>query len=193
MSMEANDEQIVDRAKRGDTEAFRQLVLAHSQRVFRVCFRITGEEMLAEDAVQDTFLKAWQKRQSFDGRSRYTTWLHRIATNAAIDLMRKRGNLTLGVTDDAAMQADRMSGNEPPLEAKVDATVATQVASRAMETLTAMERVAFSLRHFEGVPIKEISRTLEISQAACKNAIFRAVKKMRAAMQDYEVNHETSG
>ena len=193
MSMEANDEQIVDRAKRGDTEAFRQLVLAHSQRVFRVCFRITGEEMLAEDAVQDTFLKAWQKRQSFDGRSRYTTWLHRIATNAAIDLMRKRGNLTLGVTDDAAMQADRMSGNEPPLEAKVDATVATHVASRAMETLTAMERVAFSLRHFEGVPVKEISRTLEISQAACKNAIFRAVKKMRAAMQDYEVNHETSG
>ena len=192
MSMEANDEQFVDRAKRGDTEAFGQLVMAHSQRVFRVCFRITGEEMLAEDAVQETFLKAWQKRQSFDGRSRYTTWLHRIATNAAIDLMRKRGNLTLGVTDDAAVQADRMSGNEPPVEAKVDATVATEVASRAMENLTAMERVAFTLRHFEGVPIKEISRSLKISQAACKNAIFRAVKKMRAAMQDYEVNHETS-
>ncbi len=193
MSMEANDEQLAARATQGDKEAFRQLVLAHSQRVFRVCFRITGEEMLAEDAVQETFLKAWQKRQTFVGRSRYTTWLHRIAANAAIDLLRRRRNLTLGTDEDAAAHADRISGNDPTVEAKVDASVATEVASRAMQTLTTMERAAFSLRHFEGIPIKDISRSLKIGESACKHAIFRAVKKLRAAMHDYEVKHETSG
>ena len=88
--METDDAIYVERAQGGDSEAFRVLVERYSQRLFRVAWRILGEEASAEDAVQETFLRAYRALPRFDARSQFGTWLHRIAANTAIDEARGR-------------------------------------------------------------------------------------------------------
>jgi DNA-directed RNA polymerase specialized sigma24 family protein len=82
--------QAVTRARGGDTEAFRFLVDRHSRGVFRLAFRMTGNEHDAEDVVQETFLKAYRKLSAFEERAQFGSWVHRIAANCAYDLLRAR-------------------------------------------------------------------------------------------------------
>ncbi len=178
---------IVERAKRGDRDAFRRLVETHSPQVFRVAFRIVGDEATAEDVVQEAFLRAYRQLASFDGRSQFSTWLFRIATNAAIDAHRR---LKRRPEDPFAEDAD--DTETPPLVSELpdpgrraESAEIAAAATQALDGLTAMERAAFSLRHFEGYSIAEISSTLGIRQEASKQAIFRAVKKMRHVLEPF--------
>jgi RNA polymerase sigma-70 factor (ECF subfamily) len=84
------DEIAIDKARRGDRDAFRLLVDRHARPVFRLAFRMTGNEIDAEDMVQETFLKAWKQIGKFDGRATFGTWLHRICTNCSLDHLRAR-------------------------------------------------------------------------------------------------------
>ena len=88
--MEGSGEAAVARARAGDREAFRILVETHSPAVFRLAYRMTGHEEDAEDVVQETFLKAYRSLPNFQGKAGFTTWLHRIAANCAVDLVRAR-------------------------------------------------------------------------------------------------------
>src|SRR5215203_3080861 len=82
--------EVVERARTGDAEAFRELVESYSPKLFRLAYRITGDEQTAEDAVQETFLRAYRSLGRFDARSQFGTWLHRIAVNTALELVRKQ-------------------------------------------------------------------------------------------------------
>src|SRR4029077_5813659 len=88
--MECNDETAVARARAGDADAFRVLVERHSRPLFRLGFRMTGNESDAEDVVQETFLRAYRQLARFDERASFGTWLYRIAANYALDLVRAR-------------------------------------------------------------------------------------------------------
>src|SRR3954453_4334429 len=81
---------VLARARQGDSNAFRVLVERHSRSVFRLAFRMTGNEQDAEDAVQETFLRAYKQLHRFDGRAAFGTWLYRIAANCSLDLIRVR-------------------------------------------------------------------------------------------------------
>src|SRR5947207_4412508 len=83
---------VLARARQGDQRAFGALVERHSRSVFRLAFRMTGNEQDAEDLVQETFLKAYKQLHRFDGRSAFGTWLYRIAANCSLDLIRARKN-----------------------------------------------------------------------------------------------------
>src|SRR5881394_1590003 len=83
----------VGRARDGDSDAFRLLVEQHSRLVFRVAYRMTGNEHDADDVVQETFLRAYKQLGRFEERANFGTWLHRIAVNCALDLLRSRGRL----------------------------------------------------------------------------------------------------
>ncbi|MCG8435311.1 MAG: RNA polymerase sigma factor, partial [Gammaproteobacteria bacterium] len=150
------------------------------------------EEALAEDAVQETWLNVHRRLGKFDGRSAFTTWLQRIAINAAIDILRSRRRLQ--DREDMSMEfnerADHLAGNEPGPERQTESKAVGRAAREALANLTPMERAAFSLRHFEEVAIEEICQKLGIGKNACKQAIFRAVGKMRKALSDYTVHHE---
>jgi RNA polymerase sigma factor (sigma-70 family) len=82
------DEIAIARARSGDRDAFRVLVERHSRVLFRLAFRMTGNEIDAEDMVQETFLKAWKQIGKFDGRASFATWLHRICANCSLDHIR---------------------------------------------------------------------------------------------------------
>src|ERR1700732_1816372 len=88
--MEQTEAAAIDRAKAGDGEAFRVLVDRHSRSVFRLAFRMTGNEQDAEDLVQETFLRAYRQIARFEGRAGLSTWLYRIAANCSLDLIRAR-------------------------------------------------------------------------------------------------------
>src|SRR5215470_9974897 len=89
--MELTDAAFVTRARSGDSDAFRALVERHSRPLFRLAFRMTGNEQDAEDIVQESMLRAYRQIGKFDRRSSFGTWLHRIAVNCSLDLVRSRG------------------------------------------------------------------------------------------------------
>jgi len=180
---------VLARARAGDREAFRSLVERHSRAVFRVAFRLTGNEHDAEDIVQETFLKAYRELPRFDGRSAVGTWLHRIAANAAIDLLRRRPrHLVSGQDEEAAPLVDAVPSDEAgPDRVAAGAEVRRRI-RQAMDRLTALERAAFTLRHLEGHSIEEISAALGQKPAATRHSIFRAVAKMRKALNPLWTN-----
>src|SRR5215210_8571501 len=175
--MEPDDEALVQQAQEGDADAFRELVERHSTRVFRLSWRITGDEASAEDAVQETFLRVYRSLHRFDARSRFGTWLHRIAVNTAVEVVRKRRPETL------LEESEPVASTEPgPERAALSQEVQRSVRT-ALGELSPMERTAFVLRHFEGRPIAEICRHLGLRESAGKQAIFRAVRKLRRALE----------
>lgn len=184
--MEMTDVTVVSRARTGDPDAFRLLVERHSQPIFRVAYRMTGNEHDADDVVQETFLRAYRQLDRFEERANFGTWLHRIAINCALDLLRARGRMDRyygGDPEDAEMSGTIRSEPEQD-RLLVSAELREQVAA-AMERLSGNERTAFVLRHFEGMPVEEIGKTLGIQVNAAKHTIFRAVRKLRQSLEPF--------
>jgi RNA polymerase sigma-70 factor, ECF subfamily len=183
--MEESDALAVAKAQAGDQTAFRLLVERHSHDLFRLAYRMTGNEHDAEDLVQETFLRAYRKLGQFQARANFGTWVHRIAANCALDLLRKRqrdDQCYRRVDHPAAVELARLADDAPaPDDAACQAEMAQSVES-ALDQLTAMERTAFVLRHFENHSIKEIGHVLDLGQSAVKQAIFRAVQKVRRSL-----------
>src|ERR1700730_6244084 len=146
------------RARQGDTDAFRALVERHSQQVFRLAFRMTGNEHDAEDVVQESFLRAYRQLGRFESRANFGTWLYRIVANCSIDLIQAkrawRGQGRIAVLDDNETAPAPAAGPDPERLAQ-SAEIRTRVTA-AMQELSPLERAAFTLRHHEGRSIDEI-------------------------------------
>ena len=184
--MEASDLAVVARVKAGDHDAFRHLVDRHSRSVFRLAYRLTGHEQDAEDVVQETFLRAFREIRRFEARASFATWLYRITVNCSHDLLRQRPRAgTRPSLDDpeialAAELADASAAADP-LRELASRRIDERVRS-AMRDLSDQERSAFVMRHFEGLSIEEIGRALDLKTSAAKHSIFRAVHKLRRAL-----------
>jgi RNA polymerase sigma-70 factor (ECF subfamily) len=188
--MEMNDAGVVARARSGDADAFRILVDRHSRPLFRLAFRMTGNEQDAEDVVQESFLRAYRQLDKFDERATFGTWLYRIATNCSLDLVRSKKRRS-----ERMAPAPESNGTEPEDAVaqlpSADATperlaLSGEVRERvtvAMNELSATERTAFVLRHFEGMCIEDVSRVLGCQPGAAKHSVFRAVQKLRRALE----------
>ena len=157
--------------------AFRSLVLDHSAAMFRLAWRFTGNAHAAEDVVQEAFIKAHQKLAEFNREASFATWMHRITVNTAMDYLRREQTRSRYEAEAAERQPDRAWDDHAQREDVQEQTLA------AMRDLTDLERAAFTLRHFEGHSIAEIAGMLGMTANACKQAIFRAVKKMRIALE----------
>ena len=172
----------------GNRDAYRVLMDRHFSLVARVAFRITGNEEDAEEATQEAFLRAYNKLHSFRQDSAFSTWIIRIAMNTAINIVERRKR-------DLSYRAPRIA--DEPSEAEGTVRVADQQAGpesellgreaatlreTAMEELTPMERAAFTMRHMEEVPMAEIAEALHITVNSAKQAVFRAVAKLRRSL-----------
>jgi RNA polymerase sigma-70 factor (ECF subfamily) len=183
--MEESDAALVTRAREGDQDAFRLLVERHSVRLFQLAFRMSGNEQDAEDLVQETFLRAYKQLNRFQSRAGLGTWLYRIAANCSLDLLRRqkrRGELETVEFDSEEAFPAILSDAPAPDQQLYHGEVRQKVES-VMRELTPMERTAFVLRHFEGLSIEEIGSALGVSSGATKQSIFRAVQKMRRALE----------
>ena len=184
--MQMTDVATVSRARAGDSDAFRLLVEQHSRLVFRVAYRMTGNEHDADDVVQETFLRAYKQLGRFEERANFGTWLHRIAVNCALDLLRSRGRLDrhYGGDPEEAEMMGAISSDPQQDRLLLSAEMRNHVTA-AMEKLSGNERTAFVLRHFEGMPVEEIGKTLGIQVNAAKHTIFRAVRKLRESLEPF--------
>ncbi len=156
---------------------FHEAIANRSDRWYAACLKITKNQALAEDAVQEALLSAWAKRHQFQHTARLDTWIHRIAVNAALQLLRKQRPgifqpLEIEIADETgspeAAQYERDLGNE--LET-------------AFVGLSEIERVCFVLKHLEQWRLKEIAEEFDIKIDTVKQALFRAVKKLRIRMK----------
>jgi RNA polymerase sigma-70 factor (ECF subfamily) len=184
--MEWSDEAAAASAKAGDADAFRVLVERHSRPLFRLAYRMTGNEQDAEDMVQETFLRAYRRIAKFDERASFGTWLYRITVNCSLDLVRarKRRSEQSGPANpemDDLMQS--LPASSPTPDRMAMSGEARQRIADAMEELSASERTAFVLRHFEGMCIDEVSRVLGCRPGAARHCVFRAVQKLRRALE----------
>lgn len=187
--MEESADTAVAQVRSGDRDAFRLLVEQHSRAIFRLAYRMTGNEQDAEDVVQETFLRAYRTFDRYESRSSFGTWLHRIAANYAIDLLRARQRFRrhqeAGDGQEQPSLLERLPASSPlPDRLAVDGEVRQRVGG-ALKLLTPQERAAFVLRHFEGQSIETIGSTLGLAPSATKHSIFRAVQKLRRALEPF--------
>ena len=192
-SAAASDEvQLVERARAGDLEAFEELLGCHQQRVMRVVLSILKEPMDTEEVAQDVFLTVFEKIDHFRGDSSFSTWLHRVAVNAALMRRRKskadrsvplddvmpsfdeRGHLAVDIADWSHQAGDPVLARE-----------AGEVIEAAVEKLDEMYRTVFALRDVQGFSTEETAEILELSVPAVKSRLHRARLFLRRELAEY--------
>jgi len=175
---------VLARARQGDSEAFRVLVEQHGRSVFRLAYRMTGNEQDAEDVVQESFLRAYRQLGRFESRANFGTWLYRITANCSVDLMRAKQARHDMTRAESLEEAADLPGTDSPTPERLAASSEIQRrVAEALDALSPLERAAFTLRHYEGRSIDEISRALNLGTSAAKHSVFRAVKKLRVALE----------
>jgi RNA polymerase sigma-70 factor, ECF subfamily len=175
---------VLARARQGDSDAFRVLVERHSRNAFRLAHRLTGNEQDAEDVVQESFIRAYRQLGRFESRANFGTWLYRIVANCSVDLIRVRQSRRDQSRAESLDEAADMASNRAPGPERLarSAEIERHVAS-ALSQLSPLERAAFTLRHYEGRSIDEIGRMLGLGTSATKHSVFRAVRKLRVALE----------
>lgn len=184
--MEENDAGLVAQVLGGEGDAYRILVERHSRSVFRLAFRMTGNEQDAEDVVQETFLRAYKQLSRYESRASFGTWLYRIAANYSLDLLRSRKHRAVVRRETDEETGDVMmnvaTGDPGPDRLLFSGQVQRKI-EQALNDLSQQERTAFILRHYEGQSIEEIGSVLGLGANATKHSIFRAVQKVRRALE----------
>ncbi len=169
-----NEQDIIRRAQKGDSEAFRTLVEGYQTQVYRLAARMCGESA-ADDVTQEAFVAAWRALPSFRGDCRFSTWLYRLTTNAAIDLLRreKRHRNADDITE-LELSDDGLSPQELAEQGETQEAV-----RRALGQLSEEHRQVLLLRYMQELDYGEIADALEISEGTVKSRISRAKGRLR--------------
>lgn len=149
-------------------------------RWYAVALRITRTPVLAEEAVQDGLLSAWSKRQQFRDNAKLDTWIHRIIVNAALQLLRRQRPQSFDELEENTL-SDPETQQHEQLQRELDDEL-----QRALLKLTEVERVCFVLRHLEQWRLQEIADEMDCNLSRIKQALFRAVKKLRQHLAHWQ-------
>lgn len=169
-----DERELIRRAKKGDSDAFRLLVEEYQTAVYRLALRMCGESG-AEDAAQEAFVAAWRGLPRFRGECRFSTWLYRLTTNAAIDyLRREQKQRTDGDLDDLPLADDSPSPQE-----QAERSETQQRVRKALAALSEEHRQILLLRYMQELDYGEIAQTLHISEGTVKSRINRAKARLR--------------
>jgi RNA polymerase sigma-70 factor, ECF subfamily len=180
-----SDASLVAAARAGDMRAFEKLYRQHSGRVLGLCLRMTRRRDVAEDCVQQTFIRAWRNLNAFEGRSAFGTWLHRIAVNEVLSHARNHG--TRSESDDEAV-ADAHAGPGDSMRDH-DAADVMDVES-ALATLPAGARHVVVLQAVYGYSHEEVAEMLGIAVGTCKAQLHRGRRLLRERMGLAEMSDE---
>ena len=189
--MTQTEQELVSRARAGDTAAFEQLMLDSQDRVYTLCLRMTGDREDALDLAQETFFNAWRGLGSFQGNSSFSTWVYRLASNACIDFLRKRkrrqqGESPHSLDDEEAPlpePADPRGSPEEELERKE----LRRAVERGLQALPDHHRQVLVMRELSGMSYQEIGAVLDLDLGTVKSRIARA----RLALKKFLVQEGT--
>jgi RNA polymerase sigma-70 factor (ECF subfamily) len=188
---EGKSEISIEALRRGDRGEFARLVDAYSGPLYRLALKMLGNASDAEDALQNTFLKAFQHVDSFEGRSKLSTWLYRIASNEALMLLRKR-RPEINFVDTTAEEEDERDYDPVQFtdwcclpEEEFLSGEGRKALDRAVEHLPETLRIVFVLRDIEDLSIQETSQVLGLSETAVKTRLLRARLRLREELSSY--------
>jgi RNA polymerase sigma-70 factor (ECF subfamily) len=173
-----DETQLIARVRAGDSAAERALYDAHVDRVYRLAFRLAGDDELARDFTQETFIRAFDKLEGFRGEAAFSTWLHRIATTVALNGLRKvkRFRQREAELDEAVQVAGHNRAAEPDLKVRL---------RRAIDGLPVGYRTVFVMHDVEGYTHEEIAGALGVETGTSKAQLSRARAKLREALADF--------
>ena len=177
-----SDEQLAAAAAResSDGPAFVALVERFQPRVWRICFRLLGNEQDAADAAQEVFLRLFLHRTRFEGRSKYSTWVHAVAVKTCLALRRSRGRRQ---RHEAVVADEGWEARQP---ARATAPEGTSLDLMAMlDTLSEEDRALMLLKYAEAYEYDDLAEIFEISPSACKMRVSRAREKLQARFSNF--------
>lgn len=172
-----DERELVNRSCAGDLDAFEDLVRIHQDRIYNLAYRITGNHEDANDAAQDAFVRAYQALSGFRRDAAFSTWLYRIATNAALDLVRRRPAIP-----PVELPADQPSAADPA--ADVHRREVRRRVHAAVGHLPAEYRAVVVLRDLQGLAYEEIARVLHIPIGTVRSRLSRGREVLRAHLTD---------
>jgi RNA polymerase sigma-70 factor (ECF subfamily) len=184
------DRVLVERAQQGDKQAFRQLVDRHQRRAFAIAIGLVRDEQDAREIVQEAFLRVYRNLDRFKGGSAFFTWLYRIVTNLAIDLMRKPARREAELFDNPSVadEADsfsfvaRIDGADP-----LDVVRRRELAARIQEALAELppyHRSVILMREVEGMSYQEMAEAMQVSKGTIMSRLFHARQKLQRALTE---------
>ncbi len=170
-----DQEKIIARARRGDADAFEQLVAAYRDQVFRLALRMCGSEADADEVAQEAFLSAWKALPNFRGESQFSTWLYQLTTHAAIDLMRreKRQIAAADITEVSAADP------APSPQQQAEQSEQREIVRDAILQLAPEQREVVVLRFMEELSYEEIGAVLKLPSGTVKSRLNRAKAQLK--------------
>lgn len=173
-----NEILLIARARGGDREAFGALVEQYRDNVYRLTYRMCGNPYDADEAAQEAFVAAWRALPNFRGDAKFSTWLYRLATNAAIDLMRREKRHHASAESEMPDIAD---DRESPQES-VERTEQQEAVQKALSALSEEYREILLLRYMEELDYSEIAEVLHLPSGTVKSRINRAKAALKSAL-----------
>jgi RNA polymerase sigma-70 factor (ECF subfamily) len=187
-----DDTQLIRQAQMGDATAFEELVRQYDRAVLRLAVHLTGSQEDGRDIYQEAFLRAYINLGSFRFECSFYTWIYRIVTNLCLDFLRKKSTRARDLT--TTLSSD---GEEEPILDRLPDHRATaspernmmsrdlrKTILRALEALSARERMVFELKHYHGLRLRTVAGILNTSEGTIKNTLFRATHKLRHQLAD---------
>ncbi len=173
-----SETELVGEAQNGDRNAFSELVRIHARGVFNVVYHMCGDALIAEDAAQETFIRAWQNLSSYRPQTPLRNWLYRIAFNAGLDMLRKEKRILPNDIEDM-----NLTDGQPGLEALISQNERTSLVQKAIMSLPDASRAVLVLREYEGMSYQEISSTLDIPVGTVMSRLSYARNLLKAKLQ----------
>jgi RNA polymerase sigma-70 factor (ECF subfamily) len=183
---DADLDDLVVRAKAGDSQAFDELLVAMRPRAMAAALRVLHNRDDAEDAVQDAFLKVWRCLAAFEGRSSFSTWLHRIVSNASLDLLRRnatRSEFAERTDDRDVAVADREPSHEHTPEADLVGYEIQMLVRAAVAALPAVHRQAVELRDLEDYSYQEMAEIIQCPVGTVMSRLHHARNKLAGELR----------
>lgn len=168
------EDDLIERAKRGEADAIGRLYERHSSRIYAIVRRLAGDDAQAEDFAQEAWLRVFRALPTFRGDSRFTTWLHRVAVNSALH-GRRSGQRRRRLIDDGVSVPESAARSEQPL--------LRLELERAIDKLPRGMRQVLVLHDIEGYKHEEIAELLGVNTGTCKSQLFKARAKLREILE----------
>lgn len=173
---------VIQKAKTGDTGAFRHIVQTYQSYLYSVAYRYSGGVQEAEDAVQETFIKVWKNLHRYRTDTKFNTWLYRILVNHCLD-MRKQSVFRARQNSVTVNETERVASASTPLT-EITQTEIRQAIAKATEALAGKQKMVFVLRDLEGLEPEEVCELLEMDETQVKSNLYHARRKMYQLLKD---------
>lgn len=190
--MTQEENKLVIAAQNGDRSAFEELVYRYDKNVLGIAYSFINNNEDAKDIYQEVFLRVFKGIKKFEFRSEFSTWLYRITTNVCLTYRSQKKKYAYTSLDDEPDEEDSnprslantLTDNRTPANDAMDSEISTKI-EKGLDKLSPQQRLVFTMKHYKGYKIKEISIMMNCSEGTIKNYLFMATQRMRDHLKDF--------